>query len=460
MINLKNKIIGIWGLGITGKSVINFLHKHFPSNSLVATDSKKLNTQQQNFLKNNNVDFLSNEELENFLKKCDVIIPSPGISLKSHNRYHNKMLSELDLFQHFFNKKTIAITGTLGKTTITHMLAQLLNSQGVKSESGGNIGIGLLDLIEKQSNLDCAVLELSSFQLEYTKAFAPDIAIWTNFHPNHLDKHKNINEYLSAKQNIYKNQNHNQKCLINAEIIEHIEGDLIAKNNVSFFSIKKPPRITVESFNNDTKWFYLQNNNLVRLTNNTEKKIAKLPNTQSTFEINWVIMLSTLNLLEISIPTNKVLEKIEPVSENRIEFIKTINGIDFYNDSKATISQSTIAAVEKLSDKNITLILGGISKGVDRESLIEQLQGKIKQAVCFGKESEQLHKWCKKHGIDSCEIATLDDASNIALNKTSEGEIILLSPAGASFDLYSSYIERGNHFKKLVHDLSQKANSE
>ena len=148
------------------------------------------------------------------------------------------------------------------------------------------------------------------------------------------------------------------------------------------------------------------------------------------------------------------MKTIEPFSAHRIEFVKTVDGIEYYNDSKATISQSTLAAVEKLKNKKITIILGGISKGVKREEFIRQLSGKIKQAICFGKEAKELYTWCKKFGINSTQEKSLEAALEKARKKTPAGECILFSPAGASFDLYSNYMERGKHFISLVESLT------
>ena len=144
------------------------------------------------------------------------------------------------------------------------------------------------------------------------------------------------------------------------------------------------------------------------------------------------------------------IKTIKPVSEHRIEYLGLVNKIHFYNDSKATIPQSTIAAIKKLNYKHITLIVGGISKGIDREFFIKEIQNKIQHVVCFGKESAQLALWCKKYSITYSEAANLEKSLFWAIKNTPGQGCVLFSPSGASFDLYSNYIERGNHFKKII----------
>ena len=452
MKKFNGKIIIIWGLGITGKAAISFFNKHFPSCKMITIDQKEPTGQAKDFLLEHKTNFEKYDKLESLLESSDYIFPSPGIDASLYKKFNNKFISEVDVFQQHKNGETIAITGTLGKTTITSMLSQIIEQNNHKVCTGGNIGTSLFDLIEKQKDVDYNVLELSSFQLENTKNFAPDLAIWTNFYSNHLDRHKTLDEYKKAKMNIYKYQNQAQKILLNTQILENTSSKELTNINskLSFFSENHPSNSLIKSFPENTKWFYSKDKNLVIKTKNKESIIAQLPNNEKTFPINWITMYSALSLLKIPIPNNEILSAVQPVSEHRIEHLGQQNKIHFYNDSKATIPQSTMAAIRKLNHKHITLIIGGISKGVDREHFIKEIRNEVQHTVCFGKESVQLAQWCKKYSVPFNKSENLETALILAIKNTPQKGCVLFSPSGASFDLYLNYIERGNNFKNLL----------
>ena len=202
---LKNKKIGVWGYGLVGKSVATFAHRHGALVSIM----DKLPINKSSF------HYYSEADKLLFFEQHDYIVPSPGIDITQDvPKIGKKLLTELDLFSYFFHKPIIAITGSVGKTTITTLLASILNNYGIRAVTGGNIGTPCLNLIAQQNNIDYAVLEVSSFQLEYCRSFAPDLAIITNFTPNHLDRHTTMASYRTAKLNILKYQNYKQKGLV------------------------------------------------------------------------------------------------------------------------------------------------------------------------------------------------------------------------------------------------------
>ncbi len=230
------KKIGIWGLGVGGTSVIRYFLAQGYKN-LGVYDKRPLNESERAFLAANEIALFDIKELDEFLSSYDFIIPSAGIDLRPYTHYEHKWISEVDLFAQAHKNPLIAITGTLGKTTVTHLLSHLLNSAGLSVASGGNIGIGMLDLAEMKT--DYTVLELSSFQLDITKKLAPDLAVITNVYPNHLDRHGTMQAYIDAKYALIKNQSKNQKALIHADLYPLIK----ARNpraELRIFSESKP----------------------------------------------------------------------------------------------------------------------------------------------------------------------------------------------------------------------------
>lgn len=447
--NLTNKKIGIWGYGVTGKAAVNsYLKKH---NALAVLDQKTLPVHEQEFLHSKNIPLYTQDQLSQFLDECDYILPSPGIDLRAYDQYQSKWLNELDLFYATWHEPIIAITGSVGKTTVTHLLSILLGFAHKRIATGGNIGTPMFDLIAQQTESDYALLELSSFQLEKIKTFAPSLAILTNFYPNHLDRHGSEAEYLQAKAQLFAYQQPVHLALIPLEFKDRIT----AQSSVHYFLPSKPSDPALISLKPEQSVYYLSQNGVIKYKNAKHELLwdsEKIP--AISYKENWLILRAALDLLQIPMPD--VAARPLTLPEHRLEFVASHQGIDFYNDSKSTTPQSTLAAVGKLNSRPILLLLGGISKGIDRAPLIEQLHGKVSKIYCFGKEAEALKALCDAHHIPSQADATLDTAFAACVQDGKVRDQILLSPAGASFDLFAHYIERGQYFKKLVNDLVKK----
>ncbi|MEX0672382.1 MAG: UDP-N-acetylmuramoyl-L-alanine--D-glutamate ligase [Candidatus Babeliales bacterium] len=412
-ITYLNKKIGIWGFGIVGQSALKFFTAQKADCTIF--DKKKIAIPHPTYA-----------TLTALLYESEYIIPSPGIDLRPYADHRDKFLAEADIFAHYWKKPIIAITGSIGKTTVTTLLGQCLEAAGYRCALGGNIGTGMLDLIANQENYDYALLELSSFQLELCRSFAPDLALWTNFYPNHLDRHNNLEDYFDAKMNIFRFQKEHQRMLINESVWQKI----LDKNTLDRRILQARALVNVLSYSTDTS----------------------LP--PITHPENWQMIINTFKLLGISLPT--IANIAFKLPEHRLEYVAMHNGISFYNDSKATITQATLSAVNQLGSKPIILLLGGISKGVDRAPLISALRGKVRAIIAFGKEAEILKKLCVLEAIICTRHATLESAFHDACTMAESGDQILLSPGGASFDLFLNYQERGVYFKQLVHEHGQK----
>lgn len=447
----KKSKIGIWGFGIVGKSAVNYF---LAQGYQISVMEKRIPTQQEmDYLSKNNIIWYDQKDQNNFFISCDIIIPSPGINISSlcYATYKHKWLHELDFFYSTFKKPIIAITGSIGKTSTTHILGQIFKELTIPIVVGGNIGIPTFDLLNQQDNVDYAVIEVSSFQLNYCKTFAPTLAIWTNFYPNHLDHHASEEEYFLAKKNILIYQTKDQLSLMHFTLREKMHF-MVDGYKRSYFNTICPNQKELDTLTKNEQVYYINNNVVIRYTQHVHTQIMHLTSSllNLSFIDNILLLTAVCDLLNLN---NLALQKIAStvkLPEHRIEKIGSVNSIDFYNDSKATTTQSTLAAVAKLSNRPLHLFLGGLSKGVDRTPFIIQLKNQTKHIYCFGKEAETLHNICVINKIPATYFANLTDAMASCTNNIKSGDYVLLSPAGSSYDLYENFEERGKHFKELV----------
>lgn len=469
--------IGIWGFGVVGKGAAQFLlqYKHgfkditlevFDNRTLtgaekiyceqnaivIAAQSPELSDTEQshNHVKQNNTE----HALNRFLEHNDTVIPSPGIKLDAfYQTYQHKWLCELDLFAHYFIRKIIAITGSVGKTSITSLLSDILQKVGTAIVTGGNIGKACLDLVPHHESVAYALLEVSSFQLAYTQTFTPDIAIITNIFPNHLDWHKDEPDYFKAKCVALSRQHKNQKALMPFNLRERIYAQHTLMSQCFFFSSTPLSQEEYASLGAHETVFYINSahTHIRQFNAGTHINLIALVQLPAvTFNQNWLIICSTLSIMSIDLKTILPHLRTLFIPEHRLEKCAHINGITIYNDSKSTTPESTIAAVAQLHRQPILLIVGGLSKGVNREPFIATLEGKVKAIYTFGAQGTILAHMCKKHSIPVYEYTSLEEVVTASMQNAATGDQLLFSPAGSSYDLFKNYIERGTRFKELI----------
>ena len=413
----KDKKVGIWGFGKTGQSVLFFVAPH--AEKITVFESAPLSETQLALLKKHNALLVPEGYLDQFLELNDIIVPSPGIDLRPYEQWSEKWISELDIFAAHVTVKTIAVTGSVGKTSTVTLLTELLNRCGIQAITGGNIGTPMLDLITQQQNYHIIVLELSSFQLELSHFFAPSIAAITNLFPNHLDRHGDLADYAQAKGQLLMHQKEDDWAIIPFEYLEAF---------IPYTAHQKVLWLADDA--------YLEE---------IPKKLLDI-----TFAQNWQLIFAILEQCGIEPTTALAQCENLTIPEHRFEKLGTHQGITFYNDSKATIAESMLESVARLTGQPIILFLGGLDKGVDRAPSIAQLTKNIAHVLCFGKEAETIHELCKRYGLESSSHQTLEAAWAACKKIAQAGDTILFSPAGASYDLFKNYEERGNVFKKLV----------
>lgn len=425
---IKNCTIGIWGFGRVGKAAAAFFH----------TRGARVIIYDDNGIQLSASSYLTAPSLQALFNTADYLLPSPGIDIRPYyNLYQGKWLCEIDLMESYFKKPIIAITGSVGKTTVTHLLSHLLAQTGLKIVAAGNIGTPMFEIIDQQHHLDMAVLELSSFQLEYAQSFAPFLALWTNLYPNHLDRHGSIEGYFAAKFPIIQKQTKHQLALIPLELAPQCARYPLT-TNLSFFS---PICDAASTFCLDTVHHEMHHH-----PSGVAIPLDRFAPT--TYLQNWLVIWAVFHLLKMPYPQHSSVTALE----HRLEKVTEIKGTSFYNDSKSTTPTSTLAALEQFKSQRIILFLGGLSKGIDRTPFIKILQSYSLQVFCFGKEASTIKAMCDIFSIPCADFTNLQDAFTASTQLFSAHDCVLFSPSGSSYDLFKNYEERGSFFKKLVQE--------
>jgi len=407
--------MGIWGFGVVGKAALTYLRNE--GYSVGVMDRRPLADSEQALLSAHQAPFYDQKQATQFFQDFPQVLVSPGIDVRSFEG-HATWVSELDLVYQHTRIPIIAITGTLGKTTTTALLAHTLAYAGKKVWTGGNIGIGALELLSDATPYDYILLEVSSFQLDLCRRFAPHIALWLNFHENHLDRHGTVANYFAAKQKIFAQQQATDIAIVPETL---------------------RPQVTTSA-------------RLVTL----QPDLVDLPQlAHVTYAENLAAVATVLQALGLDPAILVEAAKTFIRDEHRLELVAQHRGVTLYNDSKSTVPQATLAAVAQLKGKPLILLLGGVSKGVDRAPFVARLAGSVKKIICFGAEAEMLHAAAAHASISSTATSTLADAITQAFACAEPGDQILFSPAGASFDLFANYQERGQRFKELIAQLTK-----
>ncbi len=452
--NLKNKKIAIIGLGVSNIPLIDYLHDFqakitvFDKRNEEKIDKGVLEKiENYKISKNFGENYLSN------LKDFDIIFKSPSCrpdlpEIEAEVKRGAILTSEIEKVLELAPCKIIAVTGSDGKTTTTSLIYEIVK-QKYKAYLGGNIGIPLFTKIKEMQPENVVVLELSSFQLMTMKK-SPDIAVVTNVTPNHLDIHKSYEEYIEAKKNIFLNQNEDNTLVLNYdnEITKNFAKT--AKSKVIFFSSK-------EKIENGV----IYDDGIIKISEDgLRRHLLKLKDTHLRGTHNaeniCAAVAATKGLVQIEDQINAI-KGFEGVP-HRIEFVREINGSKWYNDSIASSPTRTIAGLNSF-DEEIVLIAGGYDKHLDYEPIAKPILDKVKTLILLGQTSGKILNAVKeKQGelgikIDIFKVDTLEEAVEKAKMEAKPNQVVLFSPASASFDMFKNFEERGNKFKELVKNL-------
>ena len=375
-----------------------------------------------------------------WIDESNIVVLSPGVSPQTPEIQHAKshgieIIGDVELFARHTNKPYIAITGSNGKSTVTTLVTDILSSQGLVAKAGANIGTPALDLLD-ESNVDIHVLELSSFQLETSSSLRPEAAVVLNVSADHLDRHASLEHYTEIKNSIYVNAK--RKIYLRKKDVQVI-------NDGISFGVDEPA-IDHYGIKCDSNHRWLMRGQQKMLSTNELSIVG------ATAELNVLAALALCYpyIKDESAALNAVRSfKGLP---HRCELVLEESGVRWINDSKGTNVGATVAAITSFDQPQI-LILGGIHKGGSIESLVDAVRQRVRQVIVFGRDKE-IFAHAMRQVSEVSEVENLVDAVQLAASNKRTGDIVLFSPACASFDMFKDYRERGNTFRELVLNIS------
>jgi UDP-N-acetylmuramoylalanine--D-glutamate ligase len=451
-LDVSGKRVLVVGLGKSGVASALFLKQHGAKVSVSDSKTEEQLHEHIPVLLDNGIAVETGGHGERTFQKQDMIVISPGVpvnapALEPARKMRVPIIGEVELAARFLKGKIIAITGSNGKTTTTALAGDVVAQGGVKTLVGGNIGTPAISLVPESTNDSYTVLEISSFQLETIEQFSPKIAAVLNVTPDHLDRHGTFQVYWEAKRRIFENQTASEFAILNADDPEAARMASGLKAQLRWFSRKQ--EVEQGAFVRGDRIFYKDAKG--------EREIMALSDMQlkGAHNVENVLAAVTIGAI-LEIPEAKIREAVKNFKavEHRLEYVATVNGVEFYNDSKATNVDATIKALESFP-KNIHIILGGKDKGSDYTVLKPLLQERVKRVYTVGAAAEKI----ESHIAGAAPITqagTIENAVRKAMDAASPGDVVILAPACASFDQFNSYEHRGKVFKELVHALAEK----
>jgi UDP-N-acetylmuramoylalanine--D-glutamate ligase len=459
MQDITNKRITVFGLGLSGMAVVRKLVALGCRVFVTDSQSKdKIKPDYLNELKELDVATEFGGHTQKATKNADLIVVSPGVHLdlaliEEAKARGVQIVSEIELASWFISKPIIAVTGTNGKTTTTTLIGEFLKNAGLKVAVAGNIGFPLISVDDRQ--LDVIVVEVSSYQLEASYTFHPKVSLILNLTEDHLERHGNMENYARMKARIFQSQNSSDYLVFN---LDNAPTRKIAKTAPAcLVPFSRQKRLSIG--------YWIKGKTIVSTKKGKTETIAALSSIKIPGNHNLENVVAAIAAVKPFKVSNAVIEKtLKRFNgvEHRIEFVCTVKGVSFYNDSKGTNPDSTIVALDsfeplaKPGEKKIILIAGGRDKMVSLNTLCRKVRKTSKNVVLLGEAKERFHKELKKARYSGCvEVLDMGEAINKSFSLAKKGDIVLLSPACASFDQYNNYEERGAHFKRLAKALEE-----
>jgi UDP-N-acetylmuramoylalanine--D-glutamate ligase len=451
---LRSKCVLVVGLARTGVATAHFCVAR--GAIVTATDARTENEIGEALgpLRAAGVNLELGGHRENTFLVQDLIIPSPGVPadaplLQAARAKGVTIWSEIELADRFLDGRLIGITGSNGKTTTTSLIEHILKTAGFPTILAGNIGTPLISCVERTNDRTITVAELSSFQLELIETFRPNISVFLNLTPDHLDRHHSLEAYGAAKARIFENQTESDSAVLNADDAATTPY-APAKPHVYWFSRQK--RVAQGAF--------VRENEILFRHNGDEDAVMKLEDIPLIGVHNVENVLAAVAATRLAGATPAAIAKaVRSFAgvEHRLEFVAEIGGVRYYNDSKATNVDATLKALDAFP-RRIMIILGGKDKGSDYTALQKPLREKAILALLIGATADKIEKQISG-SVALDRAGTIERAVEIASHAARPGDIVLLAPACASFDQFQNYEHRGRVFKELVHQLERQAAS-
>lgn len=445
---VKNKNIGIIGMGVTGIATAHFILNR--GGKVTAYDQKP----------GSNIkgidDVISKITLfDNWdgftLNNNELVIVSPGVpmsleAIQSAKQKGIEVISEVEFAYRFTDKPIIGVTGTNGKSTTVTLLGQMLNNADKKVGVGGNLGTPFIQLVQDDNNYEMYLLELSSYQLEGIVLFKPWMAVLLNITEDHLDRYEHMSDYVSAKFRIFMNQSVDDYAIINAQDPYVVRNKKSIRARPYCFTTSK--RTRRGAYYKDGKIMFVDGSGHKTIFTINNESLRKIHNVENTMAC---IIVSKL----LDVPNDVIQKSIDNFKglAHRIELVGEFNGIKYFDDSKATNVDAVVVALKSIP-KPIILIMGGRDKQGDYNPLSLLIKEKVKLLIVMGEAKERIKNAFQKI-VKTVSVDSMESAVKAAVNNAMAGDSVLLSPACSSFDMFNDYKQRGDVFKSLVIKLNR-----
>ena len=443
--SIRGKKVLVLGLSKSGIAAAKFAKKH--GADVFLTESNDITTREQSdrakALEDLGIHVEYGHHSDEFIKKSDLAVTSPGISPRSEiirrvRAEQIPVISELELAYRECDIPFIIITGTNGKTTTTALTQHIL-SKRLKTEACGNIGTPPCAVADE--NLDYFVCEASSFQLDMSTSLKPYIAVWTNFTPDHIDWHNGLENYFNAKARVFREPQTAKYCVLNAKDKNLLKFSMELMGNVYMFGENVGPNCS-----------YIQDGLIYFKQNDVTQEIISISDCPLIGEHNYqnimcAIICAKLTGIDNETIKSAIMEFKAP--DHRLQKVAQNGGITFYNDSKATNPEASIVAINSFNNQDVVLIAGGRDKNTDLTEFCDSVKKHIKTVILIGEAADRFEKNLRDNGFNNI---IREDSMESAIDKSIElkPDVVLLSPACASFDMFDSYEHRGEVFKNYV----------
>ena len=453
---LTGKKVLVLGAGRSGVAAARFLAAR---GAVVALNDRKPLEEwadEARALKAEGVGLVPGEPPMWLLDQIQLVVLSPGVPTKSIpvrycERAGAEVVGEIELAARFLRGRLVAITGTNGKTTTTTLVGELLKDAGLPTQVGGNIGTPLVSLVESSRDDGWTVAEVSSYQLETIRSFRPAVAVVLNLMPDHMDRYESLTDYAAAKHNVFRNQTETDVAVLNAddETVASWARGLSA--HVTFFSVRRELE----------EGLFLRGRDLVSRSRGAERALLTRDEIKlrGLHNVENVLAALAAGLACGADPESmrETVKKFAPV-EHRLEFVAEAGGVEFYNDSKATNVDAAVKAFEAFADIDgrIVLILGGRGKNAPYAPLAPLAARKARALVVIGEDADRVESELKEYA-PVVRASDMGEAVRRARDAARPGDVVLLAPACASFDMFQSYEHRGRVFKEAVGEIQQSA---
>src|SRR5579864_7982057 len=446
--DLKDKRVLVVGLGKSGVASALFLKERGARVTVSDTKSPDQLRDEIPVLLDHGITVETGGHGERTFRGQDLIVVSPGVPVDAAPLVQARaagepVIGEIELAAQNLSGEIVAITGSNGKTTTTTLAGEILAAGGFPVSVGGNIGTPAISLVERATRQTIVVLEVSSFQLETIQTFRPKVAVVLNVTPDHLDRHRTFEVYVDAKARIFENQQPSDFAVLNAD--DPTCASLASRTQAQVFWFSRHKEVAQGAWVRDGNIVFRDTKGQTEILQVSDIPLKGAHNLENVLA---AVCVGTL----MGCAPEKIRDAVRNFKavEHRLEFVATVNGVDYYNDSKATNVDATIKALESFP-ANIHLILGGKDKGSDYTVLNDLLRQRVKRVYTIGAAAEKIESQIK--GVEVLHAETLENAIRKANAVAQAGDVVLLAPACASFDQFKNYEHRGQVFKELVRGL-------